>query len=111
MDWVKPHNKDYISHHYIILSEYNEIDYCYVFSIADENIFAELNVPIVALWPVWWNEHGANERVSRVSLERLINIYIKFLTNLKFTISKWRIIFHLTSLNTINHMFPSGINQ
>jgi acetylornithine deacetylase/succinyl-diaminopimelate desuccinylase-like protein len=64
------------------LTEYPSVEYGYGYSIADENVFATLWIPIIILWPVWWHEHSANERVSRASLEKLVAIYKSFLFSL-----------------------------
>lgn len=48
----------------------------YWYSVADENVIANAkNIPVITLWPDWWNEHGANEWVDINSIKDLIGIY------------------------------------
>lgn len=62
----------------VVKKYYNDnYRYSYGLSVADENVFANAKkwLPVITLWPVWWNEHWANERVSIKSIENLILIY------------------------------------
>lgn len=64
-------------------STYTQTSIWYWYSVADENVFAQSGVPIVVLWPDWWNGHWANERVSLQSIEKLITTYKTFLHSIE----------------------------
>lgn len=65
-----------------VLKYYEKYNITYWFSVADENVIANYkNIPVITLWPVWGNEHWANEWVDVKSIEKLINIYKEIIIN------------------------------
>jgi len=65
-----------------VLTQYDKYNITYWYSVADENVIANYkNIPVITLWPVWWNEHWANEWVDLKSIEKLIFIYKDIIKN------------------------------
>lgn len=63
-------------------SELGRISYCYGASVADENVFAAQGVPVFGLGPDGGSYHAADEWVDKLSFERLVRIYSRFVASL-----------------------------
>ncbi len=51
-------------------------------SVGDDNVFAELGIPVITWGPVGGNEHTANEFIKISSFEKIIKMYSSFVNSL-----------------------------
>ncbi|MDD5022645.1 MAG: M20/M25/M40 family metallo-hydrolase [Candidatus ainarchaeum sp.] len=58
----------------IIKNKYGEVNYNYALSVADENAFASLGLPVVTMGPTGEGDHSSEEWVSKESYLELIEV-------------------------------------
>ncbi|MFB6144858.1 MAG: M20 family metallopeptidase [Candidatus Nanohaloarchaea archaeon] len=63
----------------VVSSMFGKPELKYGSSVADENRFAELDIPIITYGPIGKNEHAADEEVDLRSVKQLIRVYNKYL--------------------------------
>ncbi|MFN8670980.1 MAG: M20/M25/M40 family metallo-hydrolase [Candidatus Sericytochromatia bacterium] len=75
-------NNDFLSIATKAMKEvYNEVFFNYSDSVADENVFGALNIPVLTIGPLGDNHHSANEWVEINSIFSLIEVYKRILNS------------------------------
>ncbi|MFA6530418.1 MAG: M20/M25/M40 family metallo-hydrolase [Candidatus Micrarchaeia archaeon] len=78
--YVIPKENSYVQQISAIVKEkFGEPAYSYGTSVADENVFADLGIPMLSVGPLGGGEHTSNEWVSKSSYLQLIDLLRTFI--------------------------------